>query len=110
MPQQSPPVRLPTITDFFMLTKNKERMKRNYFRKYDVQIIAAMMMLAFGMILTFMAFVDDPYGEVPESTQSIFGRCLMFSGSMLGVGAYVSHRFSEIDKRLNERQEKEDRT
>ena len=78
-------------------------MKRNYFRKYDVQIIAAMMMLAFGMILTFMAFVDDPYGEVPESTQSI-------CGSMLGVGAYVSHRFSEIDKRLNERQEKEDRT
>ena len=85
-------------------------MKRNYFRKYDVQIIAAMMMLAFGMILTFMAFVDDPYGEVPESTQSIFGRCLMFSGSMLGVGAYVSHRFSEIDKKLNERQEKKDRT
>lgn len=78
-------------------------MKWKTMKKYDVQVAAAIVMLGFGMLLTFLAFVESPYGEVPESTQSIFGRCLMFSGSMLGVGAYVNQRISEMDKKLNQR-------
>ena len=58
-------------------------MKQRFFYKYDVQIVSAIVMLIFGMVLTFLAFVESPYGEVPESTRSVFGRCLMFSGSML---------------------------
>lgn len=84
-------------------------MKKNKFRKYDAQIVSAITMLVFGMVLTFLAFIEAPYGEVPESTQSIFGRCLMFSGSMLGMGAYVCRRFSEIDRKLDHHAEKEEK-
>lgn len=81
-------------------------MKQRFFYKYDVQIVSAIVMLIFGMVLTFLAFVESPYGEVPESTRSVFGRCLMFSGSMLGVGAYVGQRFSEMDKKIDDSRRK----
>ena len=81
-------------------------MKQRFFHKYDVQIISAIIMLVFGMLLTYLAFIEAPYGEVPESTQTVFGRCLMFSGSMLGMGAYVNQRFSEMDRKIDYNRQK----
>lgn len=78
-------------------------MKKKNLCKYNVQIIAAIVMLIFGMVMTVWGFILDPEGVVPDSVLNVFGRCLMFSGSMLGVGAYVNARFSEIDQKLDGR-------
>lgn len=74
---------------------------KKLFKKYDVQIGSAIALLAFGMILTVWSFVIDPAGIVEDSVLNVFARCLMFAGSMLGVGAYVNARFGELDNKIN---------
>lgn len=77
-------------------------MKKNFLHKYDIQITVAIVMLLFGMAMTVWGFIVDPKGMVSDSVLDVFSRCLIFSGSALGIGAYINARFNDIDKLLNQ--------
>lgn len=83
-------------------------MKRKILHKYDVQITMAIVMLVFGMVMTVWGFVLDPKGIVPDSVLNVFSRCLIFSGSALGIGAYINARFNDIDNLLNQQKNRKE--
>lgn len=58
-------------------------------------------MLAAGTLLSIAGFCVPPIGEISESVLWFFGQCLLYAGSILGVGAYVNCKLHEMQHRLN---------
>ncbi len=51
--------------------------------------ISALSMLAFGAGLSVAGFAVAPVGEIAPSVTNIFAQCLIYAGSIFGVGAVV---------------------
>ncbi len=47
-------------------------------------------MLALGAGLSIAGFVVAPVGEIAPSVTNVFAQCLIYAGSIFGVGAVVS--------------------
>lgn len=54
-----------------------------------LQSLTAVAMLAAGTTLTYLGFYTPPVGEVSRSVLWFFSQCLLYAGSIFGVGAYV---------------------
>ena len=65
------------------------------------QIGSAIAMLAAGTLLSVAGFCVPPIGEISESVLWFFGQCLLYAGSILGVGAYVNCKLHEMQHRMN---------
>lgn len=82
--------------------------------KENITYGSALFMLVFGVVLTTAGFIMEPVGEIHDSVLYVLGQCLIFAGSVLGVGAYTTGKVREmrrdIDRRFNayERGEKPD--
>ena len=82
--------------------------------KENITYGSALFMLVFGVVLTTAGFIMEPVGEIHDSVLYVLGQCLIFAGSVLGVGAYTTGKVREmrrdIDRRFNayERREKPD--
>ncbi len=50
---------------------------------------SAFCMLAFGAGLSVAGFVVAPVGEIAPSVVGIFAQCLIYAGSIFGVGAVI---------------------
>lgn len=62
---------------------------------------SAIAMLTVGTLLSVAGFCVPPVGEISESVLWFFGQCLLYAGSILGVGAYVDRKFHEMRHRTN---------
>ncbi len=56
--------------------------------KESVQIWSAVGMLAVGVALVIAGFIVSPTGEVSESVLWFFAQCLIYAGSIFGIGIY----------------------
>lgn len=73
-------------------------MKR--FSREDAAILSAVLMLAAGVALAFIAFFRSPVGEISESVLWFTAQCLIYAGSIFGVSVYVQTKFAEIRSNL----------
>lgn len=64
----------------------------------NVQIVSAMLMLAFGAGLSIAGFCVHPIGEVSDSVLLILAQCLIYAGSALGIDSYINYKLTEIRK------------
>lgn len=62
---------------------------------------SAIGMLTTGTLLSVAGFCVPPLGEISESVLWFFGQCLLYAGSILGVGAYVNCKIREMGHRFN---------
>ena len=58
-------------------------------KKEAIQIWSAVGMLAAGVVLVIAGFIVSPTGEVSESVLWFFAQCLIYAGSIFGIGMYV---------------------
>lgn len=65
--------------------------------KENITYGSAIGMLVFGAALTLVGFLLDPQGEIHDSVLYVLGQCLLFAGSVMGVGAYATGRMRHIE-------------
>lgn len=63
-------------------------------------LASALLMLLSGVVLTFIAYFRSPTGEIAESVLWYTAQCLIYAGSIFGVGIYVQTKFAEIRSNL----------
>lgn len=70
-------------------------------RRTDFQYYTAAFMLLAGVILSVAGFIVDPLGEIHDSVLWMFAQCLIYAGSIFGVGVYMQNKFREIKDEFN---------
>ena len=76
-------------------------MKKN--TKEDIQVWTAVGMLLAGVGLSVAGFVVEPLGH--DSVLWFFAQCLIYAGSIFGIGIYVNGKFNSLVDRLNSSKE-----
>ena len=79
--------------------KRTKKMKRD--RKEGIQVWTAVGMLAVGCGLVVAGFIVPPTGEVHDSVLWFFGECLIYAGSIFGIGIYVNGTVRQMRRELN---------
>ena len=79
--------------------KNVEKMKRD--RKEGIQVWTAVGMLAVGCGLVVAGCIV-PTGEVHDSVLWFFGECLIYAGSIFGIGIYVNRTVRQMRRELKQ--------
>jgi Na+/melibiose symporter-like transporter len=69
--------------------------------EFWVQIGSAIFMLIVGVALACIGFATPPVGEISDSVLWLFSQCLIYAGSVFGVGAYINHKFAEMKNKMN---------
>lgn len=69
--------------------------------KDNVAIISACCLLFFAVCLTTAGFIVSPVGEVDNSVLWIFGQCLLYAGSIFGIGIYVKGKVEEMKEDID---------
>lgn len=57
--------------------------------KEDVQVCTAVGMLILGAGLSVAGFIVPPLGQIHDSVLWFFAQCLIYAGSIFGIGIYV---------------------
>lgn len=78
-------------------------MKKN--TKEDIQVWTAVGMLFAGVGLSVAGFVVDPLGQIHDSVLWFFAQCLIYAGSIFGIGIYVNGKFNSLVDRINNNKE-----
>lgn len=71
-------------------------------RKEAVQYASACVMLASGVILTFLCFFLNHY-KIEDSVLWYLAQTLVYAGSIFGVGMYINARDHAITSYVEER-------
>lgn len=53
--------------------------------RYKIQIIVAIILVVFGIILLIIAFIVPPAGVIDPTVLTAYGETLTFSGSLIGL-------------------------
>ena len=69
--------------------------------KEGIQICTAVGMLVSGVGLSVAGFVVAPLGQIHDSVLWFFAQCLMYAGTIFGVGIYVNGKFNHLVDKLN---------
>ena len=72
-------------------------------RRSTIAVITAIVMLAFGIILTSIGFFVTPLGEVSDSVLWILGQALIYAGSIFGLATYTKGVIREQVNDMEER-------
>ncbi len=64
-----------------------------------VKEITALILLACGIIMAFIALLLPPVGEIHDSVLYIFAQILIYCGSLFGIDTYVTKKMHEINKK-----------
>lgn len=67
-------------------------------KKYTLQLISSIVLVAFGCILIMMGFWIQPQGEIHPSVLAAFGEVLTFAGAVIGVDYSYKYK-SERDNK-----------
>lgn len=68
-------------------------------KKLIWQYCTATGMLIFGSFMAASALFIEPRGEIDGTVLNIFAQCLIYAGTIFGVGTYVSARLKEYEDR-----------
>ena len=71
--------------------------------KENITYGSALLMLLFGVALTTAGFLTAPVGEIHDSVLYVLGQCLLFAGSIMGVGAYTAGKVREMQHSIDRR-------
>lgn len=56
------------------------------------QVILAIVLVAFGVILIIVAFIVPPTGVIDPTVLTAFGEILTFSGSLIGIDYHYKYK------------------
>lgn len=65
-------------------------------KRTDFQYYSAAVMLLAGVCLSVAGFIVPPVGEISDSVLWFFAQCLIYAGSIFGVGIYIQSKFKDI--------------
>lgn len=71
--------------------------------RITLQVWSAIGMLIAGTALSIAGFIVAPAGEIHDSVLWFFAQCLIYAGSIFGVGIYVNGKFQDIKKELTKK-------
>ena len=57
-------------------------------------------MLVAGLALTVAGFVVEPVGEISDSVLYVLAQCLIYAGSIFGIGLYVNTKFAVLKRQI----------
>lgn len=72
--------------------------------KEDIQIFTAVGMLLAGVGLSIAGFIVSPMGQIHDSVLWFFAQCLIYAGSIFGIGIYVNGKFNRLVEKLNDKE------
>ena len=75
-------------------------MKLDVNKKEAIQYATAVGMLVAGLALTVAGFVVEPVGEISDSVLYVLAQCLIYAGSIFGIGLYVNTRFAVLQRQI----------
>lgn len=75
-------------------------MKLDVNKKEAIQYATAVGMLVAGLALTVAGFVVEPVGEISDSVLYVLAQCLIYAGSIFGVGLYVNTKFAMLKRQI----------
>ncbi|MBQ8593794.1 MAG: hypothetical protein IJ467_05825 [Bacteroidaceae bacterium] len=61
-------------------------------KKSNVQVVVAIVVLATGVVLSYVDYFSPPSGEIAASVLDYLRHTMFFAGSVLGVKNYVDYR------------------
>ena len=59
--------------------------------KQSISTLTAVVLLASGVVLSFIGFFTEPKGEISDSVLWYLSQTLIYAGSVFGLKAYVDH-------------------
>ena len=68
--------------------------------RITLQVWSAIGMLIAGTVLSIAGFIVAPTGQIHDSVLWFFAQCLIYAGSIFGVGIYVNGKFRDIKDEL----------
>lgn len=66
-------------------------------KRIAFQCGSAIGMLAVGSALAVAGFCVPPVGEISDSVLWFFSQCLIYAGSIFGVGTYIQSKFHDLE-------------
>lgn len=66
-------------------------------KHHNIQTFSAIGMLVVGSALSVAGFIVPPTGEISDSVLRFFAECLIYAGSIFGIGIYVNGKFADIE-------------
>ena len=73
--------------------------------KEDVQVCTAVGMLIAGVALSIAGFIVEPTGQIHDSVLYFFAQCLIYAGSIFGIGIYVTTKFNHLVDKLKDKED-----
>lgn len=73
--------------------------------KEDIQICSAVGMLVAGVGLSIAGFIVPPVGQIHDSVLWFFAQCLIYAGSIFGIGIYINSKFNNLLNNLTQKKE-----
>lgn len=61
----------------------------------NLKELTAIVLLSFGVILSFVAFLMPPPGEIHDSVLFIFAQILIYCGSIFDIDCYISKKLHD---------------
>lgn len=61
----------------------------------DLKEMTAVVLLTFGMILSFVALLMPPPGEIHNSVLFVFAQILIYCGSIFGLDCYFTNKIRD---------------
>lgn len=75
--------------------------------KLTIQVVLAIILIIVGVILLFLGFGADPYGEIHDSVLVAYGEVSTFAGSLLGIDYTYKYKMykARLDKNIEDEEE-----
>lgn len=73
--------------------------------KEDIQICSAVGMLIAGVGLSIAGFIVPPVGQIHDSVLWFFAQCLIYAGSIFGIGIYINSKFNNLINNMMQKKE-----
>ena len=74
--------------------------KLNADKKEAIQYATAVGMLVAGLALTVASFIVAPVGEISDGVLYVLAQCLIYAGSIFGIGIYVNKKFDGLRRQI----------
>jgi hypothetical protein len=71
-------------------------------KKEAIQYATAVGMLVAGLALTVAGFVVAPLGVISDSVLYVLAQCLIYAGSIFGIGLYVNTKIDVLKRQIQE--------
>ena len=69
-------------------------------KKEAIQYATAVGMLVAGLALTVAGFVVAPLGVISDSVLYVLAQCLIYAGSIFGIGLYVNTKIDVLKRQI----------